>query len=436
MKKLLSLLSVLTISGTAIPTTIAASPYQKETQNINDKINFSQENNLETLNRNKRDYNNKNKIEVIAVWFGSNKWSLSFVPNFWEEIIYLYNKNDINDFSNKFKDKCFNENIYIGIVPAMGINQRESIGNDLKRIGEDIYNNFDKINLAWKDNSKHNSIKIVLDMIYRTHISTNIENDYEKNKYLENLLIDFNGDLSKKVIDLGIIEDKTDNFILNKIKEKYPKLDISYFEIFEKKDYSFFDKSFSTKFKIKSNKELLYPIQTLNNKFTFITNKWLNEDLPKLIDNENLIKNWNSNFNEWKNEINRQKTEDLPKYGNDERGQALKRTWKGNHLSELKNKLLSLNHILETIDNKFKINELYKTVQGLQKDIDDLKQQISQLNQKIDNIKTDLEGNKNLETCTKTGALISATTGWIPTIGTLVSTISGTVSAICDIANT
>ncbi|PQM29991.1 hypothetical protein [Spiroplasma poulsonii] len=30
MKKLLSLLSLLTISGSAVPTTIAASPYQKE----------------------------------------------------------------------------------------------------------------------------------------------------------------------------------------------------------------------------------------------------------------------------------------------------------------------------------------------------------------------------------------------------------------------
>ncbi len=30
MKKLLSLLSVLTISGSAVPTTIAASPYQKK----------------------------------------------------------------------------------------------------------------------------------------------------------------------------------------------------------------------------------------------------------------------------------------------------------------------------------------------------------------------------------------------------------------------
>ncbi|WP_419333887.1 hypothetical protein [Spiroplasma endosymbiont of Sarcophaga variegata] len=36
MKKLLSLLSVLTISGTAVPTTIAASPYQNHEQKSND----------------------------------------------------------------------------------------------------------------------------------------------------------------------------------------------------------------------------------------------------------------------------------------------------------------------------------------------------------------------------------------------------------------
>ncbi|WP_338955162.1 hypothetical protein [Spiroplasma endosymbiont of Polydrusus cervinus] len=39
MKKLLSILSILTISGTTIPTTIAASPYQKETKS---KINKRQ----------------------------------------------------------------------------------------------------------------------------------------------------------------------------------------------------------------------------------------------------------------------------------------------------------------------------------------------------------------------------------------------------------
>jgi len=54
MKKLLNLLSVLTISGTAVPTTIAASPYQKE-ETINSDINYQQINNLENLIRNKRD---------------------------------------------------------------------------------------------------------------------------------------------------------------------------------------------------------------------------------------------------------------------------------------------------------------------------------------------------------------------------------------------
>ncbi len=54
MKKLLSLLSVLTISGTAVPTIIAASPYQKE-ENIISDISYSQTNsNLKNLNRVKR----------------------------------------------------------------------------------------------------------------------------------------------------------------------------------------------------------------------------------------------------------------------------------------------------------------------------------------------------------------------------------------------
>ncbi|RUO86534.1 ribosome-inactivating family protein [Spiroplasma endosymbiont of Megaselia nigra] len=56
MKKLLSLLSVLTISGTSMPSVIAANPYQKEKSKLenivdNKKINT---NNLENLNRVKR----------------------------------------------------------------------------------------------------------------------------------------------------------------------------------------------------------------------------------------------------------------------------------------------------------------------------------------------------------------------------------------------
>jgi len=71
MKKLLSLLSVLTVSGTAIPTTIAASPYQKE-KTINSEINYSQTNNLENLNkhRSKRDYDFLSKKIVITATNG------------------------------------------------------------------------------------------------------------------------------------------------------------------------------------------------------------------------------------------------------------------------------------------------------------------------------------------------------------------------------
>ncbi len=50
MKKILSLLSVLTIIVTSAPTTIAASPYQKE------------ENNLKILNIIKRDFYLKEQI--------------------------------------------------------------------------------------------------------------------------------------------------------------------------------------------------------------------------------------------------------------------------------------------------------------------------------------------------------------------------------------
>ncbi len=54
MKKLLSLLSVLTISGTAVPTTAALSSYKKEEIIKNNDINYLQINNLDKLNRTKR----------------------------------------------------------------------------------------------------------------------------------------------------------------------------------------------------------------------------------------------------------------------------------------------------------------------------------------------------------------------------------------------
>ncbi|RUO85924.1 ETX/MTX2 family pore-forming toxin [Spiroplasma endosymbiont of Megaselia nigra] len=77
MKKLLSLLSVLTISGTAVPTTIAASPYQKQ-KNLNNNFTKS---NLETLNRNKRENNNKIKGILKSVINSEDGFSLGISLN-------------------------------------------------------------------------------------------------------------------------------------------------------------------------------------------------------------------------------------------------------------------------------------------------------------------------------------------------------------------
>ncbi|RUO85929.1 kinetochore Spc7 family protein [Spiroplasma endosymbiont of Megaselia nigra] len=420
MKKLLSLLSVLTISETAVPTTIAATPYQKE------------KNNIENLKRNKRENNNKNVVSHTDPIFGKPRMYYTINPDTFEEIIFWKLNNDLHNFIIKFQDKFYYD---------AKLNDARIGGGDIRESAETIWNNWPRIYDFWQNTGKRNKIKIVTVSNFGSSlqdiesIELFEENSFIENKYLNNLWNDFDGDLSKEYIDLGIIEDTDDNFILNKLKEKYPKLNISYFEFFDKKYYSFFDKSFSTKFKIKSNNELIYPIQTLNNKFTFITKKWLNKDLPKLIDNENLIKNWKTNFINWQNENNRQINEDLPKYGNDEKGKALKRTWKGNNINELNNKLLSLSHILETIDIKFKSNELYSKVQNLEKDINELKLQINNLNQKISEIKNSLKTNEDLENCTNIGYIVAASTAWIPYIGTLISTISGMAASICTVIN-
>ncbi|WP_348734821.1 hypothetical protein [Spiroplasma endosymbiont of Ammophila pubescens] len=79
MKKLLSLLSVLTISGSAIPTTIAASPHQ------------NQENNLETLNRNKRQNNNFIKYNKKLII--DNNDPKKYKSSLNEIINYLINEN-------------------------------------------------------------------------------------------------------------------------------------------------------------------------------------------------------------------------------------------------------------------------------------------------------------------------------------------------------
>ncbi|WP_425377679.1 hypothetical protein [Spiroplasma endosymbiont of Polydrusus pterygomalis] len=76
MKKLLSLLSVLTIGGSAVPTTIAASPYQKE-EKLNSKINYL---------KNKRSINDDLNIEKIEKLLGYNIYFVVFNEKNYNEL--------------------------------------------------------------------------------------------------------------------------------------------------------------------------------------------------------------------------------------------------------------------------------------------------------------------------------------------------------------
>lgn len=109
MKKLLSLLSVLTISGTAMPTTIAASPYQKE----------EQKNKLENLNRVKRNNNEvaipiENHDSLIFNW-SSN--SVSWVKIWGLNWILKINANNIQTIINWIKNNPnTNQRILRGLI--------------------------------------------------------------------------------------------------------------------------------------------------------------------------------------------------------------------------------------------------------------------------------------------------------------------------------
>ncbi|WP_348736894.1 hypothetical protein [Spiroplasma endosymbiont of Ammophila pubescens] len=105
MKKLLSLLSVLTISGTAVPTKIAASPYQKEETKLeNNEISYLQTNNLKNLNRVKRQEITYPILEDVLIDLRktSMKKPMEFqITDFWCVVAVLKNIFDNNILNNK-----------------------------------------------------------------------------------------------------------------------------------------------------------------------------------------------------------------------------------------------------------------------------------------------------------------------------------------------
>ncbi|WP_338991051.1 hypothetical protein [Spiroplasma endosymbiont of Seladonia tumulorum] len=154
MKKLLSLLSVLTISGTAVSTTIAASPYQKEETKLeNNEISYLQTNNLKNLNRVKRQEITYPILEDVLIDLRktSMKKPMQFqIANLWCVIAILKNIFDNNILNNKdlkemeqeeitsfFSDSINDEGVSLSdVIELFNTNPiiKESLGYNLKEI--------------------------------------------------------------------------------------------------------------------------------------------------------------------------------------------------------------------------------------------------------------------------------------------------------------
>lgn len=100
MKKILNLLTVLVISGTAVTTSVAVSPYQKEETIKNTNINEQQTDNMKELNKNEKEENNINMFGFFE------KHVKSYFNNFVE-----LSKKNIKSLINNFLNFAVEKNI-------------------------------------------------------------------------------------------------------------------------------------------------------------------------------------------------------------------------------------------------------------------------------------------------------------------------------------
>ncbi len=153
MKKLFSLLSVLTISGTDVPTTIAASPYPKEETKLeNNEISYLQTNNLKKLNRVKRQVITYPILEDVLIDLRktSMKKPMQFqITDSWCTIAVLKNIFDNNILNNKdlkemeqeeiaslFPNNANDGALFLEVIELFNTNLiiKESLGYNLNKI--------------------------------------------------------------------------------------------------------------------------------------------------------------------------------------------------------------------------------------------------------------------------------------------------------------
>jgi len=399
MKKLLSLLSVLTISGTAVPTTIAASPYQKQ-ETINSDINYQKTNNLEKLNRIKREKNNleqKSFEELINT-------DLKI-----EDLISLIDLDlDINLKFDSIEEKKFSNNkidddiIWINNIKVYTFNIRKNEPKYFSKLSS-LNQEDNATSINWKhlyeegtsigDFLKNNELK---DLIILNNKVDNYSQAIENIKYD---LQDFN-------YGGGIKNMKTNFFIpyFNKVKAKI-KIGFTYF--WEDNNCYFQFLLLESKAKETLSPENFPNIATLlGSGFRLSENK---------SSNVSRIKDWLENFNIWRNEIKRQKEESLPSYS-----EIQKKDWKGDKFNELLDKI-------DSLKDKIEISNLANNFNQLKSDFNNLKNQLIKLKEQINN--------SNSSNCSNISTIIAGATSIIPVVGTYSSAIFTIISAGCAIAN-
>lgn len=246
MKKLLSLLSVLTINGTAVPTRIADSSYQKNNIKNLSKLNWK----YLTIIRNKRDTNNKNQSVPVFKTNGDDKPTKQQIK---EKVLEKNNSLDIT----KIKVENITENSaeisIIGFVGKKIINFtvdksvliKEVITNNNLGILKTNGNNKPSEQQI-KDKLKELNPKLNINKIKVTFIRDNYKeawitsNDpiYFENEIMVNFIVDKSIPLNEIItenqlgkLNYNELKDETipifEMEIIYKLKELNPNLDIT-----------------------------------------------------------------------------------------------------------------------------------------------------------------------------------------------------------------
>ncbi|MFW4371192.1 MAG: hypothetical protein EHV01_004560 [Spiroplasma sp. hy2] len=386
MKKLLSLLSVLTISGTAVPTTIAASPYQKE----------------ETINNSKKLNRSKREINQDLVVLKDKK----------------IEKNTLTFYFNNKDEKVIN------YFPSTGF-----FLSDLKP-KEHIYKKIYNFNLGKINPIIYNKIYFITD----TDFASSIEWGTGSKSVTSWIGKTINGILNnKEIIDI-MWNEKADeyNYFPDGNIDRIANLELQ--SISERDGFAGLDanQKFGLTYYLENEE---WHLQILILQKAYITTSSSGGQLYlnigsgiKLIQDDNnyvdLLDDWNENFKDFiKNTENKFKNE-LNKYGNDERGQALKKVEINNILDNFRDKIINLKHIVYTIIDHKHIKKLYSKVANLEYGLNKLKNDVEKLSSL-----------SPLSLCGSVTNAASIASGFIPVVGKVASSIFSIVSAGCSLAN-